>query len=928
MLVNIHRKEYFCDINDFPLVDTHLTPLEIRKNINILDREIALLNDFSNTNIIKNKNIKIIANKDRGYISINISKNYNNITLITNDICSLNNIIKHDINNIKLYKNETNIQTFNDYDVLYINEDMYYDIDELINRYKYNIILSVYEHNNINYKKLNFMDKKLYIHIDLWNTFYNEYYFYIKQTDNTYDFEYDNLINLIMMVKNAGDEFEKILTDNLEYIDRWTILDTGSTDNTINIINKVLKNKRGKLYQEDFINFRDSRNRLLELASQYNCVFNIMLDDTYILKGDVRNFLTKIRSDTYADSYSLYIKDIDLTYSSNRITRPEYNLKYIHLVHEVLQNNINAAIPSDIMWIKDLSNDYMKNRTESRKIKDLQWLLDEINEFPNDPRQYYYMGETYLNIKNYEKAYEWYLKRMNHNVYGFKEERYDSIYKAAVMADLYLKHDWKECMDLYIKAYEYDKYRPEAMFQLGFHYINEKNEDLAFMFFKKAFDIDYKSQNYSMNVKIDMYNYYLPLYLIPLCYNFKEYEFGLSVCERLINYNNKTDKHDYAKYWYTIFNLLKLNLKHKFENKNKPKLSVEPTDKETIVFLMDGGWDKWYGKTLYDKGLGGSETFIIRYAETLAYKYNVLVFCNCGDDILEWNNVKYIPLIKYIEYISILNIKKVFINRYPEYLPLTIQNNVDCYLILHDLLRDNEYIEYQSPYLKGILCLTEWHKEYMKSYNPLFENKLNLISYGIDIYKYKFDNKVKNSFIYSSFPNRGLINLLRMFPLITERFPDATLNIFVDFENNWLKSNFKKDFLDEMKYLISQQKNITNHGWVNSKTLTDFWSISEYWLYPCDFHETCCHTAYQAAASKTLCISTPLAALINTINDRGILIDGNPNTYEWKNKTLSILFDVMNGVIDKNIYINKNYDWIVNKNYNIVVSDFDNKYIK
>jgi hypothetical protein len=923
MIVNIHRKEYFCDINDFPLVERELKPLVIRKDISRLDREIALLNDISN--ILKNKNIKVISNKDRGYISINISKKYNNIYLISNDMYSLNNIIKYDINNIKLYKNDDNIKISKTIDILYINEDIYYDMNELINKYKYNVILSVYDYNYVNYKKLNFMNKKLYIYNDIWDTFYNEYNYYIKENpNNTYDFEYDNLINIIMMVKNAGDEFEKILTENLEYIDRWTILDTGSTDNTINIINKVLKNKRGKLYQEEFINFRDSRNRLLDLANKYDCVFNIMLDDTYILKGNVRDFLTKIRSDTYADSYSLYIKDIDITYSSNRITRPEYGLKYIHLVHEVLENNINASIPKDIIWVKDESNEYMKNRTEIRKTKDLEWLLEEINENPEDPRQYYYMGETYLNLKNYEKAYEWYIKRMNHNKEGYKEERYDSIYKAAVMADLYLKYEWKECMDLYMKAYEYDNNRPEAMFQLGYHYVYKNNGELALLFLKKAFDIDYKSQNYSMNVKIDLYNYYLPLYLIPLCYKYKEYEYGLLACERILNYDNRNDKNNYANYWYTIFNLLKLNLLHK----NKNKLYLEPIDKETIIFLMDGGWDKWYGKTLYDKGLGGSETFIIRYAETLAYKYNVLVFCNCGDEILQWNNVKYIPLIKYTEYISILKIKKVFINRYTEYIPLTIENKVDCYLIIHDLLRDNEYIEYESQYLKGILCLTEWHKEYVKNYNPLFENKLNLVSYGIDTCKYTFDNKIKNSFIYSSFPNRGLIHLLRMFPLITDKFPDATLNIFVDFENKWLISNFNKQLLDEMKLLISQQKNIINHGWVNNETLTNFWSISEYWLYPCDFKETCCHTAYQAAASKTLCISTPLAALNDTICDRGILIDGNPNTYEWQNKTLNILFDIMNGIVDKYIYINKNYNWIINKNYNLVVYDFDNKYVK
>ena len=70
-----------------------------------------------------------------------------------------------------------------------------------------------------------------------------------------------------MIVKNAGDSFENILNQNLNIIDRWTILDTGSTDNTIDIIKKVLVGKKkGELFEEPFINFRDSRNRCLDLA--------------------------------------------------------------------------------------------------------------------------------------------------------------------------------------------------------------------------------------------------------------------------------------------------------------------------------------------------------------------------------------------------------------------------------------------------------------------------------------------------------------------------------------------------------------------------------------------------------------------------------------------------------------------------------------
>ena len=46
------------------------------------------------------------------------------------------------------------------------------------------------------------------------------------------------------MVKNGGPQFEQMLLDNMPFFDRWTILDTGSTDTTIETIHKVLVGKK------------------------------------------------------------------------------------------------------------------------------------------------------------------------------------------------------------------------------------------------------------------------------------------------------------------------------------------------------------------------------------------------------------------------------------------------------------------------------------------------------------------------------------------------------------------------------------------------------------------------------------------------------------------------------------------------------------
>lgn len=82
------------------------------------------------------------------------------------------------------------------------------------------------------------------------------------------------LLELVMIVKNSGEILRKCLRKNKEYIDYWTILDTGSTDNTPDIIRDELKDVPGKLHFSEFTNFADTRNKSIDLAKN---IVNILL---------------------------------------------------------------------------------------------------------------------------------------------------------------------------------------------------------------------------------------------------------------------------------------------------------------------------------------------------------------------------------------------------------------------------------------------------------------------------------------------------------------------------------------------------------------------------------------------------------------------------------------------------------------------------
>ena len=722
------------------------------------------------------------------------------------------------------------------------------------------------------------IEKVLYCDETHHNLFLEHFKYYFEGTD----FKFDNLICLCMIVKDAGPGFEKVLTDNLPNFDKWCILDTGSTDGTQDVIKKVLANKRGNLYEEPFINFRDSRNRCLELAGT-SCKFLLTLDDTYVIEGNLKSFLTEVRGDQYSDSFSLLIKSGDSEYYSNRIIKSKTNLRYIYTIHEIIndKNNINVAVPVDRAIINDYKSGYMEDRTSNRKKFDLDLLFKEVEDFPDDPRALYYIAQT---CTDEVKKAEYFEKRIAHPVQGYLQEKIDSLFELARCYNFKLGRSWEECETLYLQAWELDKKRPDSLYFIGYHWYLEKNFLKAYEYFKSAFQTGYPiDSQYSLKPTLSFH--FVPKFLVEVCYYQKDFQLGHQACDFFLK-NNKIncDSWNMMISWMSIYNQL-----IKMPPRNPNPIMCQ----SKIVIVTDGGWNKWTGRDILTKGLGGSETWVIEMARKIV---NVIVFCNCEcQETFEGST--YAPIEYFHEFINNYEIDYCIISRFTEYVPVALEGNCkNVAIVFHDLIPSETVIPIH-PKLKWIFCLTDWHTEYTKQIFPQFP--VYTLNYGIDK---KFSaQKIPHSFIYSSFPTRGLVILLRMWPRILEKFSDATLHVYCDLEHEW-SNRVEPDDMKEIKCTILQ-KGVTNHGWVSKNDLNRAWETTEYWLYPCIFQETFCMTALEAAASKTFVVTNNLAALRDTVGNRGLVVHGDPRTIEWQNQVIEQL-----GTINENL-VEENYKW-------------------
>lgn len=929
-IVTINGYTYVANNGEFVLTPhSEYTTLNIYPVVGILEKIIGFLNELVEEK--NNTNILIYGWNYGGFIPINCSKVYSTVYVRVND------------GTIKMCSNKPDNLYFNNYlqidlspDVIFIDNMNYnnntvhntvYDVDDIFKRYLNSYILSYTDYDTDSHIKIHI--SKLYLRIYIPNRcyldFYNRFKYYMNDK-NVLD--YDNLIHICIMVKNAGSIFEKVLNENLPYIDRWTILDTGSTDGTQDIVRKVLNNKKGNLYEEPFINFRDSRNRCLELAGN-KCKYIIMLDDTYIIKNDLRSFLNIIRGDQRGTSYSLLIKSDDNEYYSNRVFISENKLRYIYKIHEVIQidnNDYNIIIPKHDGYIYDYRIDYMEKRTMDRKKYDIDMLYEMVEEDPNNPRHYYYLAQTYNLLNDYENSAKWFYKRATTTLKGHIQEIHDSWFEMARIYNFKLNKPWDECKILYENAYNIDKTRPEPLYFIGIHYYLEGDKYTAYKYFRDAFVLGYPIHT-QFSLKPTLVFYYLPIFLTELCYIYDDWVLGMESSKRyILNNSQYSDKYNEQLSWYNIFKLL-CSIPDMNTNTDT-KVEINKPDKPYIVFVADGGWDKWKGSDILLEGVGGSETYVIEMSRWIQHngKYNCVVFCNCSESEV-FEGVQYMDLMNYPEFIMNNIIDTVIINRYSEYIPLTINGCVDnIYIIAHDVELSGIVIPIHHK-IKKILCLTDWHKDLFTDIFNIFKDRIEVFNYGIDIEQFKPGNKIKNSFIYSSFPNRGLLPLLKMWSKIKNAIPDATLNIYSNIDNNWVNT-VAKDQIDEIRKILDQGlEGVTLHGWVSKKELADAWSKADIWLYPCIFKETYCLTAMEAAATKTLAITTPLAALNETVGNRGILIDGNPMEDTWIDNTIRELLDILSDSYRKNKLLEDNYNWAIGNTWKNRGYEFIKKYL-
>jgi len=229
---------------------------------------------------------------------------------------------------------------------------------------------------------------------------------------------------LNMIVKNESNIIRRLFDSVISIIDTYCICDTGSTDNTVKIIEEYFKEKGiyGKIVFEPFKNFCHNRNFALKSCLGMSD-FVLLLDADMTIKINKFNKIDLLK----ADSFNILQGNDSFFYQNMRIVKNNGLYKYVGVTHEYIdspQNNTVLSFDKNSIFINDIGDGGSKSNKFER---DINLLLDGIKDEPNNVRYYFYLANSYHDSGKFEEAINTYLKRIS--LGGWDQEVWYSYYR-------------------------------------------------------------------------------------------------------------------------------------------------------------------------------------------------------------------------------------------------------------------------------------------------------------------------------------------------------------------------------------------------------------------------------------------------------------------------------------------------------------------
>ncbi|MEM5011159.1 glycosyltransferase family 2 protein [Niallia taxi] len=223
------------------------------------------------------------------------------------------------------------------------------------------------------------------------------------------------IVSLALIVRNEEETIQKCITQAKKLVDEIIVVDTGSTDGTLQIFKK---DSLLKIYHYEWTNnFAAARNFAIE---QCTGDYILVLDaDEYITFGK-RSELEKVMIKNQIGRIKIvskFKKDGEEFESSSYISRffPKY-VRYRGAIHEQLESNLSRV---DMKLTVAHSGYFDKDKSA----RNIPILIQEIEKHPNDSYLHYQLGKEYRLSKSLKES--WYHLQKAYGLVNHRDTYYN-----------------------------------------------------------------------------------------------------------------------------------------------------------------------------------------------------------------------------------------------------------------------------------------------------------------------------------------------------------------------------------------------------------------------------------------------------------------------------------------------------------------------
>jgi tetratricopeptide (TPR) repeat protein len=306
-------------------------------------------------------------------------------------------------------------------------------------------------------------------------------------------------LSLCMIVKDEEEHLPNALNSVKDAVDEIIIVDTGSTDNTI----EIARSFGAKVYHYEWNNdFASARNEALKYAT---CDWILSMDADDEMNADDIRRLKEVLSETDALGFAIPIfseiydrqtnmKNTTVNYLV-RIFKNDPQIRFSRRIHEFVDQSIyDIGGKIEILEIPVFHRGYIDVEILNKKLERNKKLLEvALEENPEDHSLLVYMGKTYMEENELDKAEEYYRRAIN--IVETSNKRYASLFFLQTayidLGNLLVqKERFEEAIEYFNKAIAIDPNFPDTYYHIGMAYYNKGRFEEAYNMFRKVFEVN------------------------------------------------------------------------------------------------------------------------------------------------------------------------------------------------------------------------------------------------------------------------------------------------------------------------------------------------------------------------------------------------------------------------------------------------------